>query len=69
MCSKGGWQRAEPKVGLGCRTARDSSMEGKVFCPYSWEFIHALSRTVHPEEQAPRTLQVALSCTQEQFVY
>lgn len=64
VCPKGGWQRAEPSVGW-LEGQPDSSMEGKMPCPYSQEFIHVLGRTVCPEEQAPRTLQVLLSCIQE----
>lgn len=40
VCSKGGWQRAEPRVGLAWRTVRHSSTEGKVSCPFSQELIH-----------------------------
>lgn len=57
MSAKGGWQRAEPTVGSGCRTAwdaKDSCTQGKASYLHCWELNHVLSGTTGPEE-APRT--------------
>lgn len=46
VCAPKGLAASTAQGGGGCRTGRGNSTEGKVSCPYSWEFIHVLSRTV-----------------------
>lgn len=65
MCAPKGLAESRAHGGVGLKDSQRQQHRGEGVLPILPGVYPCLSRTVCSEEQAPRTLQVVFSCTQE----